>query len=87
MWRKATAVNGKFVGGFAPWNEIQESWLTNERYKERFHEKTKATFAFNDQELIYLGYESPKSLKYKADYAADNNIGGLMVWAIDQDDA
>ncbi|CAF3696326.1 unnamed protein product, partial [Rotaria socialis] len=87
MWRKATAVNGKFVGGFAPWNEIQESWLTNERYKEQFHEKTKATFAFNYQELIYLGYESPKSLKYKADYAADNNIGGLMVWAIDQDDA
>jgi chitinase len=87
MWRKASSVNGKFVGGFASWNEIKGSWLTNTNYKEQFHEKTKSTFAFNDQEQIYLGYESPKSLKYKADYAADNNLGGLMVWAIDQDDA
>ncbi|CAF1535096.1 unnamed protein product [Adineta steineri] len=86
MWRKASAVNGKFVGGFASWNEIKDSWLTNANYKEQFHEKTKSTFAFNNQEQIYLGYESPTSLKYKVDYAADNNLGGLMIWAIDQDD-
>ncbi|CAF3704817.1 unnamed protein product [Rotaria sp. Silwood1] len=86
MWRKASAVGGKFVGGFASWKEIQESWLTNGKYQEQFHEKTKSTFAFNSKEQIYLGYESPKSLRHKAEYAADNNLGGLMIWAIDQDD-
>ena len=86
MWRKANAVNGKFEGGFAPWNEIKTSWLTNPAYKQENHAKTKSSYAYNAQEGIYLGYESPQSLKDKVNYASEKNVGGLMIWAIDQDD-
>ncbi|CAF0939778.1 unnamed protein product [Adineta ricciae] len=86
MWHKANAVNGKFEGGYAPWNEIKSSWLTNPAYKQQNHEKSKSSYAYNAQEGIFLGFESPESLKDKAKYAADKNVGGLMIWAIDQDD-
>ncbi|CAF0812441.1 unnamed protein product [Adineta steineri] len=86
MWHKANAVNGKFEGGYAPWNEIKNSWLTNPAYKQQNHEKSKSSYAYNAQEGIFLGFESPESLQDKAKYAVDKNVGGLMIWAIDQDD-
>ncbi|UJR22030.1 hypothetical protein I4U23_025097 [Adineta vaga] len=86
MWHKANAVNGKFEGGYAPWNEIKSSWLTNPAYKQENHEKSKSSYAYNAQEGIFLGFESPESLRDKAKYAVDKNVGGLMIWAIDQDD-
>uniref|UniRef100_A0A914BXL7 GH18 domain-containing protein n=1 Tax=Acrobeloides nanus TaxID=290746 RepID=A0A914BXL7_9BILA len=35
----------------------------------------------------FLGFENPASIGYKGDYAKNFNIGGLMVWNIDQDDS
>lgn len=86
MWRQANAVNGKFDGGYAPWNEIKASWLTNPAYQQHDHDKSKSSYAYNAQDGIFLGFESPKSLADKVQYAADKNVGGLMIWAIDQDD-
>lgn len=31
-------------------------------------------------------YESPESIRFKIEFALKSNLGGLMVWAIDQDD-
>jgi chitinase len=86
MWRIATPVNGKYEGGFEPWKKIKSDWLTNKDYNFIMHEKSKTPFAWNDKTKTFLGYENPESLKYKVQYAEDNNLGGLMIWALDQDD-
>lgn len=36
--------------------------------------------------LIFFSYESPESIKFKIEFAIKSNLGGLMVWAVDQDD-
>lgn len=85
-WRTAQAVNGKFEGGYVGYRDIQSKYLDDAGFQKRFHEKAKAPFAFNPGTKTYLGYEDTRSLKFKKEYAAQKNLGGMMIWAIDQDD-
>ena len=87
MWRKAEPVNGKFEGGYEPWRNIPGKYLQNPAFKKHFHNGSKTPYAWNPSDRIFLGYEDKRSLKFKIDYAVDKNLGGLMVWAIDQDDS
>ncbi|XP_026686851.1 uncharacterized protein LOC113471698, partial [Diaphorina citri] len=84
MWRMAAAVNGKFEGGYVPWNEIN-SFMSN-GFEKHFHEKSKSPYAFNPGTKTFLGYENVQSLTHKKNYAAEKNVGGLMIWALEQDD-
>ncbi|CAG7836050.1 unnamed protein product [Allacma fusca] len=86
MWRLAQSVGGEFKGGFVPWKEVRESYLSDPGFKQEFHEKAKVPYAFNPTTRVFLGYENPESLSYKVKYAEDYNVGGLMIWAVDQDD-
>ncbi|CAG7685875.1 unnamed protein product, partial [Allacma fusca] len=86
MWRKAESVGGVFKGGFVPWRDVKSEYLNNPEFKKEFHEKAKVPYAFNAGKKIFLGYENPESLSYKVKYAEDYNVGGLMIWALDQDD-
>jgi GH18 family chitinase len=45
-----------------------------------------APYIYDGGRRRYLGFENERSLKAKLDYAKDKNLGGIMVWAIDQDD-
>lgn len=54
MYREATAVNGKFVGGFASWKDITENWLTDSNFESHFDDKAKCPYAYN-KNGTYLG--------------------------------
>lgn len=86
MWRMAEQVNGIFEGGFVPWKEIKEKWISDPGFKVTMHEKAKVPYAWNAATKTFLGFENPESLAFKVQYAEDKNLGGLMIWAIDQDD-
>lgn len=48
------------------------------------------TYAFNDEQKVpyayksteWVGFDTIKSLKLKAQYVLDNNLGGAMIWVI-----
>lgn len=86
MWRLAQSVNGKFEGGYSPWNDIETDYLDNSQFEKHFHEKSKTPYAWNPTTKTFLGYEDEVSLTHKKNYAVDKNIGGLMIWALEQDD-
>uniref|UniRef100_A0A914ZBG4 GH18 domain-containing protein n=1 Tax=Panagrolaimus superbus TaxID=310955 RepID=A0A914ZBG4_9BILA len=74
MWRVADEVGGKYEGGYVAWRDIGQSWNMG---AAKIHEKVKSPYIWNSGSREYLGFENEESLK---------NIGGLMIWAIDQDD-
>lgn len=48
----------------------------------------------NEQKVPYsykgnqwVGYDNPESVKLKAEYAKSKQLGGVMVWSIEQEDA
>ncbi|XP_050437308.1 uncharacterized protein LOC126843676 [Adelges cooleyi] len=86
MWRTANAVDGVFQGGYTPWFKLQQDHLDDNRFQQRFHEKSKSPYAWNPSTKVFLGYENEKSLSFKVKYAADKNVGGLMIWSVDLDD-
>jgi len=86
MWRKARAVNGTFQGGYTEWFRIHEDHLSDDRFVQEFHEKSKSPYAWNNATKVFLGYEDPRSLEFKVAYATEKNVGGLMIWSVDFDD-
>ena len=86
MWRTATATNTegtKFEGGDVQWRDLHEKF---DATRTKFHSGAKAPFIWIPENKTFVGYENSESLKHKVDYIVENNIGGVMIWAIDFDD-
>jgi GH18 family chitinase len=49
-----------------------------------FNEEQKVPYAYKGAE--WVSFDNIKSIKLKAEYIMDNNLGGAMVWALDTDD-
>jgi chitinase len=46
---------------------------------------TLTPYAYNAQTGLWISYDNPESLGYKISYALGHNLGGAMIWAIDND--
>ncbi|ORZ11138.1 glycosyl hydrolases family 18-domain-containing protein [Absidia repens] len=46
---------------------------------------TQTPWLFNPKSKTFISYDDPKSIGIKTDYALDKNLGGLMVWSVDED--
>ncbi|KAG4076517.1 hypothetical protein HA402_011333 [Bradysia odoriphaga] len=50
-----------------------------------FDDKQKNPYSYNGNQ--WIGYDNTQSVQIKAEYAVARNLGGIMVWAIDYEDA
>jgi chitinase len=52
----------------------------------RYWDETSQTpYLYNPSTGVFIGYDDPKSLQIKTEYALSKGIGGLMVWELSQD--
>ncbi|XP_055338938.1 acidic mammalian chitinase-like isoform X2 [Paramacrobiotus metropolitanus] len=82
MWRTSTGPEGADV----PFYTIKKSYL-DKGFMPGYNSKAEASYAWNANSRKYLGYESTESLEKKVEYAIKKRLGGVMIWAIDQDDS
>ena len=40
---------------------------------------------FNPKTKIFISYDDPQSIAVKVKYAKSKNLGGVMVWSVDED--
>jgi chitinase len=40
---------------------------------------------YNPAERVFITYEDPESIGYKAEYVADHYLGGAMIWHLSSD--
>ena len=45
----------------------------------------KAPYLYDSKNNVTISYEDPESIKYKAQYAIDQNLAGMMFWEYSQD--
>ncbi|KAI6241357.1 GH18 domain-containing protein [Aphelenchoides fujianensis] len=85
MWRMARPnERGEFEGGHIAWKDLQTSdWNLN---ATSFHEKARTPWIFDSARSRFLGFENVQSLTEKVVYAGLKGLGGVMMWAVDQDD-
>ncbi|CAO3620437.1 unnamed protein product [Cunninghamella blakesleeana] len=51
----------------------------------RWDNITQTPWLFNPTDKTFISYDDPKSIGIKTDYAISKNLGGLMVWSVEQD--
>ena len=42
---------------------------------------------FDEKAGLFVSYDDPESLRIKARYAREKNLGGVMIWDLSDDDA
>ncbi|KAF9969689.1 hypothetical protein BGZ73_007820 [Actinomortierella ambigua] len=52
-----------------------------------FDNDSQTPWLFNPQTKQFISYDDPQSLRVKIDYVKQKNLGGMMLWAINQDTA
>ncbi|MEU9131028.1 glycoside hydrolase family 18 protein [Kitasatospora sp. NPDC048540] len=77
LYQSAT---GPARGGNLPYNQIKD--LPGTVHYDRLHG---ATWKYDGTE--FWSYDTPELLARKAQYARWNGLGGVMMWALDNDDA
>uniref|UniRef100_A0A146LPE1 Putative chitinase 2 n=1 Tax=Lygus hesperus TaxID=30085 RepID=A0A146LPE1_LYGHE len=86
LFRKGERVNGKF-GGDKTYRVLINTWLLpGSGFKLNWDDKTKTPWAIHHSSNLVLSYDNPKSIKEKVNYAVKQNLGGVMIWSVDQDD-
>ncbi len=74
---KYTKIVG-FLSYYEICNSLKDEWLIE------WNEEQKIPFAFKEDQ--WVGYDDPKSIQLKCEYAAKRKLAGAMVWSLDFDD-
>lgn len=77
--------NGKEIpGGSNPlWHA--KNLLLKDDYKRYFDNVCKVPYIWNEHKKVFLTFEDEESIKHKANYVIDKNLGGVIIWEIDGD--
>lgn len=86
LYRKAERLNNGTLGGSAAYWQILNEWNidSNSAYQKHWDDRSKTPWATNGP--LFLTYENERSISEKVQYANNHNLGGVMIWSIDQDD-
>lgn len=83
LYRKATADGS--LGRSVTFQEIANIWQidNNPAYEKHWDDRSKTPWATND--AMTVSYDDKRSITEKIRYANAHNLGGIMIWAINQD--
>uniref|UniRef100_W8B3L3 Acidic mammalian chitinase n=1 Tax=Ceratitis capitata TaxID=7213 RepID=W8B3L3_CERCA len=78
-------IAGQYSGeaGSIGYMELCERMLT-EQWQVEWDEAQLVPYAYLGQQ--WVSFDNPRSIGLKAQYAKDNNLGGVMVWSLETDD-
>ncbi|MBN1388724.1 MAG: glycoside hydrolase family 18 protein [Bacteroidales bacterium] len=71
--------------GWLSYAAIRDSMENENGYARYWDEKAKAPYIFNSTDSLFITYDDTVSMRLKARYAIDNNLGGIMFWEQSQD--
>lgn len=84
-WTKVNPENNGLYQSAQSGAEIIALWKIREeiasgKYKEYYDESAKASYLWNQQDQIFISYETPKEIILKSQFIKDKGLGGAMFW-------
>ncbi|WP_255083305.1 glycoside hydrolase family 18 protein [Zhouia amylolytica] len=85
QWEKVTPKNNGLyqsamsTGVIVSYKDIVEK-LKSGKYKKLYDESAKAAYLWNEEDSVFISWETPKEVEMKAKYIIDNGLGGAMFW-------
>ena len=77
---------GTWEAGVFDYRDLAANYVDTDEYTRYWHEQVKAPWLYNPSEGVFIGYEDPESLAFKAEYVLVRNLGGVMFWELSADD-
>jgi chitinase len=94
-WTTASADNhglyqklarGAVSGAAYTYQNLLDKYIGKNDYARYWNYGAKVPWLFNSTDRVFITYEDPESIGYKADYVADHYLGGAMIWHLTSDD-
>ena len=71
--------------GMLTYADIAANYKNKNGYKYYWDDIAKVPYLYNASRSEFISYDDPVSIKNKAQYAANNGLGGVMFWAMSND--
>ena len=71
------------AAGFLSYFEVCKL-INKENWNKEWNDEQKIPYAYKDDQ--WVGYDDPKSIKMKCEFAAKRKLAGAMIWSLDLDD-
>jgi chitinase len=72
-------------GGEWTWRYLSDKYI--DKVSPRFwNEKAKVPWSYDAKTGIFVTYDDPESIRLKAQYVREHDLGGVMIWELNQDD-
>ena len=68
------------------WKTIRTQFLTSPDWVRHWSAAAQAPWLYNAKQHIFFSYDDPTSLGIKADFARRQQLRGLMIWVLGEDD-
>lgn len=82
---KTGVPKGTFEEGKFDYKDLAKNYIG--KLPRHWHEEAKVPWLYDPKSGLMISYDDPESLKFKAQYARDKKLGGLMFWELSADDA
>lgn len=78
----------KYTGVLAetPWKTIESRYLTDPDWVRHWSATAQAPWLYNERQHVFFTYDDPSSLAIKADFARRQDLRGVMIWVLGEDD-
>lgn len=84
-WTKVNPENNGLYQSAQTGAEIIAFWKIKEeiasgKFKAFYDESAKASYLWNQQDSVFISYETPKDIELKSKFIKDKKLGGAMFW-------
>jgi chitinase len=69
-----------------PWKTVRAQFLTDPEWVRHWSATAQAPWLYNARQHIFFSYDDPISLGIKADFARREQLRGVMIWVLGEDD-
>jgi len=84
LYQKLT--RGAVSGTAYTYQNLLDKYIGKNNYARYWSYGAKVPWLYNPGERVFITYEDPESIGYKAEYVADHYLGGAMIWHLSSDD-
>ena len=84
--RTTKLAQGSFGGSAYTYKDLIENYIEQKDYARHWNDEAKVPWLYSHTDRVFITYEDPESIGFKADYVADHALGGAMALATDSVD-
>jgi chitinase len=77
---------GTFTYGYYDYWDLPTRYVDKNGFTRYWDDEAKVPWLYNPTEQVFITYDDPESIGFKADYIVDNILGGAMAWDLSGDD-